>query len=65
MGITQKINMVPMYIAMGLSQGIMPLISVNHKRKKDTIYFAAKVTICFIVVVEKVYYLGVGHVHGK
>ena len=27
MGITQKINMVPMNIAMGISQGIMPLIS--------------------------------------
>ena len=30
MGISQKINMVPMYVAMGLSQGIMPLISYNY-----------------------------------
>ncbi len=30
MGITQKINQVPMQIAMGLSQGIMPLVSYNY-----------------------------------
>lgn len=30
MGISQKINMVPMYIAMGVSQGIMPLVSYNY-----------------------------------
>ena len=41
MGITQKINMVPMYVSMGLSQGIMPLVSYNYssgniKRMKRT-----------------------------
>ncbi len=30
MGISQKISMIPMYAAMGLSQGIMPLISYNY-----------------------------------
>lgn len=30
MGITQKIYMVPMYVCMGLSQGIMPLVSYNY-----------------------------------
>ena len=30
MGITQKINQVPLYISLGLSQGIMPLISYNY-----------------------------------
>ena len=30
MGIAQKINMIPLYIAMGLGQGIMPLISYNY-----------------------------------
>lgn len=29
-GITQKIYMVPMYICMGISQGIMPLVSYNY-----------------------------------
>lgn len=65
MGISQKINMVPMYIAMGLSQGIMPLVSYNyssgnHKRMKDTIYFAAKISLGFLVVVVLGYYLGAG-----
>lgn len=65
MGITQKINMVPMYIAMGLSQGIMPLVSYNyssgnHKRMKNTIYFAAKISLGFLVVVVFGYYLGAG-----
>lgn len=65
MGISQKINMVPMYIAMGLSQGIMPLISYNyasgnHRRMKDTIYFTAKVILCFIILVSVGYYFGAG-----
>lgn len=50
MGITQKINMVPMNIAMGISQGIMPLISYsyssgNHKRMKGTLMFAARASL--------------------
>lgn len=66
MGISQKINMVPMYIAMGLSQGIMPLISYNyasgnHKRMKDTIIFAAKASMCFMIPVVLVYYFGAGN----
>lgn len=53
MGITQKINMVPMNVAMGLSQGIMPLISYNyssrnHKRMKGTLVFAVKASLGFI-----------------
>lgn len=65
MGISQKINMVPMYIAMGVSQGIMPLISYNysggnHKRMKDTLFFSAKISLGFLVVVSVGYYLGAG-----
>lgn len=65
MGITQKINMVPMNIAMGLSQGIMPLVSYNyssgnHKRMKETILFTAKVCLGFIIVVVAGYYIGAG-----
>lgn len=65
MGITQKINMVPMYIAMGVSQGIMPLISYNyssgnHKRMKDTVLFAAKLSLGFLILVSAGYYLGAG-----
>lgn len=62
MGITQKINMVPMNIAMGISQGIMPLISYtyssgNHKRMKGTLVFAARASLGFITVVAAFYYL--------
>lgn len=65
MGITQKINMVPMYVSMGLSQGIMPLVSYNYssgniKRMKRTILFAAKAAISFMVVMVAVYCLGAG-----
>ena len=63
MGISQKINMVPMYIAMGLSQGIMPLVSYNYasgneKRMKNTILFAAKASLCFMLPVVLGYYFG-------
>ena len=63
MGITQKINMVPMNIAMGLSQGIMPLISYNyasrnHKRIKGALTFSAKASLGFITVVAAGYFVG-------
>ncbi|MCF0105482.1 MAG: polysaccharide biosynthesis C-terminal domain-containing protein, partial [Holdemanella sp.] len=56
MGITHKINMIPMYITMGTGQGIMPLIGYNYaaknaKRMKDAILFTAKFSIGFILVV--------------
>ncbi len=65
MGIVQKINMVPMNIAMGLSQGIMPLVSYNYAsgnvaRMKKTVLFATKITLCFLFVVSAGYYIGAG-----
>lgn len=56
MGISQKINMVPLYVALGISQGIMPLVSYNYasgdrKRMKDTIIFTVKLSISFMVIV--------------
>ncbi len=65
MGITQKINMVPMQIAMGLSQGIMPLISYNYAsgntpRMKKTLTFAAKISLSFLVIVAAGYFAGAG-----
>lgn len=63
MGIAQKVSMVPMYIAMGMSQGIMPLVSYNFasgnvKRMKQTVVFAAKATLGFLVLVTAGYCLG-------
>lgn len=65
MGIVQKINMVPLYIAFGLSQGIMPLISYNYasgnyRRMRQTILFAMKITVAFMLIVAAGYYLGAG-----
>ncbi len=63
MGIAQKISMVPMYIALGLSQGIMPLISYNYgsrnvPRMKKVILFSTKIALSFMVVVCLGCYLG-------
>lgn len=62
MGIAQKINMVPTYIAMGMSQGIMPLISYNYasgnaKRMKGVILFSVKIAMTFTVLVAACYFL--------
>lgn len=56
MGIAQRVNIVPFQIAMGFSQGIMPLISYNYtsgniKRMKKTFMFTAKTSLGFILAV--------------
>lgn len=63
MGIAQKISMIPMYAAMGLSQGIMPLISYNYasgnsKRMKKTLIFSAELSIAFLAAASVGYYIG-------
>ena len=56
MGIAQRVNIVPFQIAMGFSQGIMPLIRYNYtsgniKRMKKTFMFTAKISLGFILAV--------------
>ena len=63
MGIAQKINMVPMYVALGLSQGLMPLISYNYAsgdtpRMKKAITFSSGISISFLVFITAGYYMG-------
>lgn len=63
MGIAQKINMVPMYIAMGLSQGIMPLVSYsygsgNGKRLKSVVAFSGRIALAFLLAATACYYFG-------
>lgn len=65
MGIVQKINMIPMQIALGFSQGIMPLISYNYAsgnipRMKKTLFFTLKVMLTFLITVSAGYYIGAG-----
>lgn len=63
MGIAQKISIVPMYIALGISQGIMPLVSYNYSsgniaRMKKTVTFAAKATTVLMVLAAAGCYFG-------
>lgn len=63
MGIAQKINMIPLYVALGLSQGIMPLVSYNyasgnHKRMKEAITFSLKISAGFMAAISCFYYIG-------
>ena len=65
MGIVQKINMLPVQIALGFSQGIMPLVSYNFAsgnigRMKQSITFTAKVTLVFLTAVTAGYYIFAG-----
>ena len=69
MGIAQKINMVPFQIALGFSQGIMPLVSYtyasgNHKRMKDTVLFAIKLMLPAMIGVTVGYYIWAGDLIG-
>jgi len=63
MGIAQKINMVPMYVALGLSQGLMPLISYNYasgntSRMKKAVIFSSSISITFLAFISAGYYVG-------
>ena len=61
MGIAQKIYQVPTNIALGLSQGIMPLISYNYasgniKRMKGVLFYAIRAALVFTVAVAVAYF---------
>ncbi len=63
MGISQKINMIPMQIALGLSQGIMPLISYNYAAKntprmKKALTFSSAISLSFLVIITVGYFIG-------
>ncbi len=65
MGISYKIYMVPMQVALGFSQGIMPLVSYNftsgnRKRMKSAILFALKIIVPALLAVTVVYYIAAG-----
>ncbi|MCI8465023.1 MAG: MATE family efflux transporter [Lachnospiraceae bacterium] len=65
MGISQKLSLIPMYIALGLSQGLMPLISYNYAsgnvpRMKKALLFAERAAITFMVATTLLYFFGSG-----
>ena len=57
--------MVPLYFSLGLSQGLMPLISYNYAsgnidRMKKALLFATKISLAFMFTVSIGYYFGAG-----
>lgn len=62
MGIAYKINMVPMQVAFGLTQGIMPLVSYNYgsrdyARAKKSVLFTGKAAVLFLVGIAALFYV--------
>ncbi len=63
MGIAHKVNMVPIQVALGFSQGIMPLISYNYgsgnsRRMKDVFFFSSRISLAISAAVTLVYFFG-------
>lgn len=61
-GIAQKIQMLPMQIALGGTQGVMPLISYsysskNAKRMEEAIKFVAKILVPVMVLIAVCYWM--------
>lgn len=69
MGISHKVNLLPLYITMGITQGIMPLIgynfsSGNRQRMKDAIIFVLKITVVITLLTAAVFYAFSGELIG-
>ena len=63
MGVSHKINMLPLQVCLGFSQGIMPSVSYNYasgnrKRMKDSILFAMGIILPIMAVVTVGYWFG-------
>ena len=62
MGIAQKVNMIPLQIALGISQGIMPLIGYNYtaknyQRMKAFLIFTTKIVLSLMSMVTVIYFI--------
>ena len=67
MGIAHKTTMIPMYISMGITQGVMPLIGYNYaarnvKRMKKSVVFTAQIGMSFMVVAAAFYCVFAGQI---
>ncbi len=61
MGIAHKVNLIPLQVALGISQGIMPLISYNYsaknyKRMKSFLIFSTKIVLVLMCAVAVIYF---------
>lgn len=62
MGIAYKVNMIPLQVALGISQGIMPLISYNYsaenyKRMKAFLTFTTKIVLGLMSAVTVLFFI--------
>lgn len=62
MGIAHKLTMIPMYIAMGIGQGIMPLIGYNYsshnmKRIRETLKFVIRISFMIVIVLVLLFFI--------
>lgn len=67
MGIANKIIMVPMYLCMGITQGIMPLVSYNYargnkKRMRDASMFVLRTAMVLALTITLLYYVFSGEI---
>ena len=63
MGIAHKTTMIPMYVSMGISQGILPLVGYNFaagnkKRMSKTILFATSIGLGIMVLATAGFWFG-------
>lgn len=66
MGISHKLFMIPSQVALGFSQGVMPLVSYNYasgnrKRMKNAITFAFKIMVPVMLLITFFYYIESEH----
>lgn len=62
MGISYKINLIPLQVALGISQGVMPLISYNfssknYTRMKGFITFTTKIVLSLMTMITVLYFV--------
>jgi len=61
LGIAQKLTTIPFHIALGTSQGVMPLVSYNYasgdiRRMKEGFWFTARLAVGFLLAMTVGYY---------
>lgn len=66
MGISHKLFMIPSQVALGFSQGVMPLVSYNYasgnrNRMKSAITFAFSIMVPVMLTITAGYYIGSEH----
>jgi Na+-driven multidrug efflux pump len=57
MGIAHKIAMIPMYVSMGISQGVMPLVGYNYSarnpmRTKKAVKYTTAISVSFLALMS-------------